>query len=192
MSNSFSETAHAVQWVPVSSCEVIWSDAQRYRTKERIVKKIMERFDPDAFGTILLAQVNGKGNYHIIDGWHRITALRRMGWTDQLVPAQVAQIENKAAAAKLFVERNTLTAPKALEEFRACLVAGYDEETQIANIAASLGFSIGPSVNDYEIAAVGALRNVYGRYGGAALYNTLQAIVATWRTDRDQIGRAHV
>lgn len=176
------------RYVPLGSCEVIYRDAQRAAVNERTVRDIMGAFDPNAFGVPFVAQVNGAGRYHIIDGQNRIAALKRMGYSDDTrIEVQVIQVQGKAEAARLFVLRNEFRKPSAVDVFRAGVVAGFPEEVAIDALVQSLGFTVGAFAGSSVISAVTALKRSYNRFGEDALLSALAAISSTWRDDNDRI-----
>lgn len=176
------------RYVPLGSCEVIYREAQRAAVNERTVRDIIGAFDPHAFGIPFVAQVNGSGRYHIIDGQNRITALKRMGWNDdEQIEVQVIQVKDKAEAARLFVLRNEFRKPSAVDVFRAGVVAGFPEEVAIDALVRSLGFTIGAFAGSSVISAVTALKRSYNRFGDEPMRAALAAISATWRDDSDRV-----
>lgn len=179
---------HEIRWVTLGELEVIYREAQR-DVNQRMVRKIVENFDPDAFGLPFVAQVNGRGRYHIIDGQHRITALKHMGWGDGTeIQVEVKQIKNKAdvEAARLFISRNTSQAPSAVDRFIANVTAGSLDHVAANAIVHEAGFWVGPSPSVNVISAANALLKSYRQYGDDALLSALTAISATWRADGER------
>lgn len=176
-----------IKWVPLGACEVIYRDAQRGGVNERTVNDIMSAFDPHALGIPFVGQVNGDSHYHIIDGQNRITALKRMGFSDDtLIEVEVIRVASKAEAARLFVLRNTFRAPSAVDRFIASVAAGFPKEVAVDEMVRSLGFKVAAFSNDTTISAVTALVRAYDKYGDEAVRAALATISATWRSDGDR------
>jgi hypothetical protein len=175
---------HPVKWIMVNDCGIVWPDAQRAE-KERHVSNIAENFDPDKLGVVHLADRNGHKVYHICDGQHRIAALKRIGYGDQLIMAVIHPIKTAAEAAALFNALNGPRAkPAALDMFKTGVTEGVEPQITINRIVKGCGFNVGANATRTRcIAAVGALNEIYRRFGEVVLAETLKAVSGTWRDD---------
>lgn len=185
----FPQTQYPVRWIPVSECEVVHAAAQR-GVNERNVKRIAEEFNPDHFGVIVVAKKNGVNRYHIIDGQHRVAALKLMGYTDQLVPAIVREIHSAKDAAEAFGGLNSAMKPGAVDKFKVAVTAGHPAESEVNLLLKSLGFYVGFGAAPNTVAAVSALMSVYNAHGIKVLKGALETIRATWPGERDAVSGA--
>lgn len=176
--------ASAVRWIPVSEVDVLHPKAQRALVESH-ARSIAENFDPDAVGVIQVAEKNGKNLYHVIDGYHRVTALKMLGWKDQMIEAVVHNEHDPKVLAKLFRKFNKTRKVSRLDDFRVAVTEGAPNESAINRIVKGAGFHVAQSDNTRAIAAVGALCELYRRYGEGALAQTLRFIATTWRDDPD-------
>lgn len=183
MANKHVSDNHPVRWVRVDECAVLWPDAQRSRLHESTINQILSEFDPDLLGVVTLAEKNGKGLYHIIDGKHRQEALSRMGYGDQFIRAEVLDVHDAKRAAHIFRGRNASKKVPALDDFRTAVTEGAEPQTTINAIVQANGFRIGISDSPRAIAAVGVLKEIFKKFGGDVLSDTLQTVTATWRDD---------
>lgn len=183
----FPQDEYPVRWIPVSECEVVHTGAQRTEDA-RNVKRIAENFNPDMFGVITVANKNGINRYHVIDGQHRIAALKLMGYTDQLVPAVVREIHTARDAAEAFLGLNSARKPGAIAEFKTAVTAGRAAACEVDAIIQSLGFHVDTNASaPTVIAAVKALTSVHATHGPKVLRGALETIKATWPGERDAV-----
>lgn len=168
------------KYIPVGKLAVVWSQAQR-ELNEGHVKRIMDNFDPEMFGTLAVTKPNGHGIHHIIDGNHRKVVVERLWGEKEQVPCQVYDADNPARAAELFDNINTgRKAPSAVQLFRNRVTAKNELEVQINKIVSSCGYNVGNSGSLKNISCVGALKLVYSTYGGDILRDTLNLVTAIW------------
>lgn len=181
---TFSQQGH---WLRVGDLSVIWSSAQRALNEGR-AKQIADHFDPDAFGTIAVAKANGSGTYHVIDGQHRVTAVRQLFGDNEQVPCTVYKAETAGRAAQIFDEINTgRKAPSAVDTFLIRVEAGYETETAVHNIIVDQGFRVGTTQSDGCIRAVQACTSVYKQFGADILQYTLMILQVIWGKDHNAV-----
>src|SRR3990167_4119708 len=105
-----------VGWLSIP--ELHFGDYQRTLDEAR-VKKIVDNYDPHLIGTILVAR-RSDGSLWVIDGQHRVAALRLLGHS--VVLATVYADTTDAGEALLFVAANSNRGPpNQWEKFRARL-----------------------------------------------------------------------
>ena len=80
---------------------------------------------------------------------------------------------SEAEEAEIFLKLNDYLSVNAFELFRIGFNAGRPEETDITGIVQKCGLTISQSKAEGTVGAVGALRRVYRREGGAVLARTL-------------------
>jgi hypothetical protein len=143
------------------------------------VNKIMTDFDPDAFGLVTVNK-RADGSYAIVDGQHRIEAMRLLGWDDQKVDANIYEGLSLKQEAELFLLLNKRLAVPAMATFKVGVTAGRTEEVAINEILDGLDLRVGVGRTGGTISAVGTLRRIYRRYGGEVLSRSLSIVKAAF------------
>lgn len=183
----FLKKDYPVKWVPTSHLSVVWSQSQR-GLNERKVEERMEDFDPDKFGIVVATMPNGNGMYHIIDGQHRVEAVRRLWGDGENVPVLVLSAKDPAAAADLWLGFNSArAAPQAMDRFTKGVTAGHEDEVEVDDLLRGLGYRVGMDGGDGTISAVGACLTIYRKHGPAVLRDALLVIQGTWGKARDSV-----
>lgn len=179
-----------VELLPLSKLQID-RRVQRKVINKGHANKIAREFDPAGFRYLTVSR-RDNGSYVVVDGQHRMAALRILGHDDgTLVPCDVRQGLNLQQEAALFRLLNTMKKPGALDGFLVRVVEGDPVANDITRIAANAGWEIG-TTNPGHIAAVDALESVYSGRGlrrctkgpkPEALKATLQIISIAWGTD---------
>ena len=177
-----------IQWLPTAALKID-RRVQRHSVRTTHVKAIAEGFDPDAFGTIAVSR-RDDGTYAVLDGQHRLEALRLMGFNGkQLVPCEVRSGLTLAQEAALFRKLNTTQKPGLVDRFLVRAVEGDPDVLEIIRIAEQHGWRIAFQKTDGVIAAADVLERIYTgrgmRYGEkgsstAALDATLAILTNAW------------
>lgn len=166
------ERASIVRWVPVSMMEVP-QIAQREKINWARVDYLVANFDPDKLG---LPEVNHRdGVYYVIEGWHRVNALRKMGWGDQQIQVVVYVDLTDQEMSEKFLSLNDKLNVSPLDEFRIAVNAGRVVESDIDRIVRNNGLRVSTSKGNGSIQAVAALKSVYHR-GPGILNHTLTIV----------------
>jgi hypothetical protein len=188
MSNQLTKKNNQFKWIPLELLDVVHADAQR-GLDERNVRRIVQDFDPDLFGVVTVAEMNGTGTHHIIDGQHRVEALRRLGWADQTVPCVVRNSHDKADVARMFDGINTARKPQYIDRFRVRVTAGFPLETAVNEIVERHGYTVklGSNTEARAFSAASAAVQVAERYGLKVLDDTLGVLVEAWGHSRDAV-----
>ncbi len=160
-----------LQWVTVSDIEV--SPLAQRDLRPGWAAQIAAEFDPDRLTPPLVSKRDGK--YYVIDGQHRVEAMRLMGWGDQQVQCWVHDALSEAQEADLFLWHNQRKAVQAFDKFRIAVVAGREQETDIDRIVRAAGLKIASAKGDGGIGAVTSLERVY-RHGPKVLARTLKIV----------------
>lgn len=147
------------------------------------VADIAENFDPDQLGEIVVSLRDG--HYYVVDGQHRVEAIRKMGWGDQKVPVKLYDSLTQAEEAVLYLRLQKRRQPKAIDNFRISIVGLNEIDCDIERIVKSCGLTVSNQKKDGSIAAVSALRRVYSGAGLAqqsptALAKALRVLKAAW------------
>jgi ParB-like nuclease domain len=173
------ERAARLRWVPLTRMRVN-PLAQRDLNPAR-VSKLAASFDPEQMDA---PTVNHRGGwYYLIDGQHRIAALKQWlsSWEDQQVQSWCYEGLTEAEEADKFLTLNDTLPVAAFSKFKVSVLAGRGAEADVDRIVRALGLRIARGSGG--ISAVGTLRRVYTRGGPAVLSRALRII-------RDAYGEA--
>lgn len=161
----------------VPLAKMIVSDiTQRARNDER-VEHLLNDFDIDQIGYPILSERNG--HFFIIDGQHRIAALKRWlgdGWESQKLACAVYQELGEAEEAEMFLRHNDVLQVGAFDKFKVAVSAGRETENAIKKAVEAQGLNISKTKIPGSIGAVGTLRRVYARSDAQTLGRTLRII----------------
>ncbi len=168
-----------LRWVPLAQMRVN-PLAQRDLNSARVAK-LAATFDPEKMDT---PTVNHRGDwYYLIDGQHRIAALKvwLSAWGDQQVQCWTYEGLSEAEEAEKFLALNDTLPVHAFAKFKVSVQAGRDTEADVDRIVRALGLRI--ARGNGGISAVATLRRVYAAGGPAVLSRALRII-------RDAYGEA--
>jgi hypothetical protein len=168
-----------LRWVPLTQMRVN-PLAQRDLNPAR-VSGLAAAFDVEQMGNPTVSHRGGW--YYLVDGQHRIQALKCwLGcWEDQQVQCWTCEGLSEAAEAELFLALNDTLTVGAFAKFKVAVQAGRDAEADVDRIVRALDLRI--TRGSGGICAVATLRRVYGRGGPAVLSRALRII-------RDAYGEA--
>lgn len=179
---SFDKKSQKTEYIRVGDISVVWAQAQR-PLDPNWVEHIGVHFDPDKFDRITVTLPNGDGQYHCVDGQHRLEYIRESWGSDQKVPCRVVDCHDPQEAAELFLGLNDQKRVTPIDKFLAAVTAGRPEESEINSVVHSVGYEVSPVKSQGHIAAVNALRHVYNRMGPGGLQETLRTIQRIWSMD---------
>jgi hypothetical protein len=164
--------ASTLRWVSIADMKVSPKAQREY--KESHAEGIAADFDLEAMGFPVVSHRDG--NYYILDGQHRIAALKMIGYGDQSVQCEVYEGLTEAAEAELFLRRDRRKAVTAFDRFRIGVVADRPTETDINRIVMGSGLRIATDQDPKSIAAVGALLKTYRNAGGKTLGRSVRLL----------------
>jgi hypothetical protein len=149
--------------------------AQRDLNQGRVAK-LAARFDLEQIGAPVVSHRGGW--YYLIDGQHRVEALKLWlgSWEGQQVQCWCYEGLTEAQEAELFLTLNDTLTVHAFAKFRVSVQAGRNTEGDIDRIVRALGLHISTARAGGGIAAVATLRRVYHRGGAAVLARALRII----------------
>lgn len=140
---------HEVKMVPMADLE-LHPEFNR-EIIEKTIKEIDADPNPDLFGALMGARLNGNGKIAIYDGGHRYTWLQRIGY-EGLVPVSIAKETDPKKIAKLFVDVNLNRRPVSpFERYRKELYSGVPKAVFIAEVVGRTTWQIGPKAADYVV-----------------------------------------
>lgn len=157
------------------------------RLRRHHVNFIMKNFDPDVFGTLIVSARKGGGLY-VVDGQHRVEAVREMGWDDQRVPCVVyyGMTQEQEARAFFYPQVNRIPLTPA-ERFAARLANGEEEAVAINRKVESFGYSLnkasGGSASTRDIDAVASVEYLTTKFKGDILDTVLGICKQAWGLD---------
>lgn len=163
-----------LRWVPLRQMKVnplAQRDLRRHRVAE-----LASRFDPEQMGAPTVSMRGGW--YYIVDGQHRIEALKAWlgSWDGQQVQCWCYEGLDETAEADLFLRLNDVLAVSAYARYKVAVQAGRSGEADIDRIVRAVGLRISQAKGGGAISAVATLRRVYERAGPGTLSRSLRII----------------
>ncbi len=145
------------------------------------VAGIVKNFDPAKLGVLVVSH-RADGTYAVLDGQHRLTALRRLGYdATNCIVLEGMTIRQEA---DYFRRQNENKQSLRINDtFNASLWAEDAESLRIKALMDKYGFRHGKSGQPMCICAIGALQRILRRFGDKTLELTLACIAATWPHD---------
>lgn len=142
------------------------------------IAKIADDLDVDAVGVITVSH-RGNGTYHVIDGQHRVQALRLAGGDAEKVECRVFDGLSIEAEARLFRLLNNTAKLQALDKFRVRVVEGEPVAMAIQDILIKHGWKVAGGTGDGAFSAVTAVERIWAR-DPAAIERTIITITRAW------------
>lgn len=164
------DRAARLKWVPIEKMRVS-PLAQRDLNQAR-VDHLAAHFDPEQIGHPVVSFRDG--HYWLIDGQHRVEALKAVGWGDQQVQCEVYEGLDEAGEAELFLLRNDTLTVRKFDRFKVGVNAGREVETDINRIVLANGLAVSQDQIPGGIRAVGTLERIYKRGGPVVLARSLR------------------
>jgi Family of unknown function (DUF6551) len=176
------------------SLEQLTTDPRFNRpVRDHKVRRILSEFTPRAFHAIS-AWLREDGKYVVLDGQHRVEALRRLGVPEnaRVIHTIVHEDLSLDQAAELFVLLNDSYLVNAYDKYRALLVAGHSETVDIARIMSEHGLAVSASgKKDGQVTAIMSLRHVYRMNDhGELLERTLDVLKRAWQDQAEAYSAA--
>jgi hypothetical protein len=165
----------ALEWLLVRDLRIS-ARAQRDHAKpgaQTLIESIAANFDPNKFGTLTVSERDG--TYWVVDGGHRRTSLKVMGYEDQKVQCWTYHGLTEEQEAELFLDLNNVRPVNAMDKFKVAVVAGREPEVAIDKLVRSLGLAVGTGRTG-TIRCSNALLRVHDNGGLKVLDTTLQIV----------------
>jgi hypothetical protein len=172
-SNSKVQREARLRWVPIAAMKVS-PVAQREKINQARVDHIAANIDLEQIGTPTVCEHDG--TFWIIDGMHRVEALKQIGWGDQQIQCWTYLDLTDDEMAEVFLKLNDTLAINAMDKFRVGVNAGREVECDIDRIVRAQNMAVSTSQTPGSIRAVGTLRNIYSRGGPKTLARTLRLV----------------
>lgn len=137
------------------------------------VRYLLEKWDFNEFGHPV---VNWRdGHYFIIDGQHRIAALKAAGFTEETVECVVFENLTDEQMAAMFLRLNDRKSVARFDKFIIAVEANWPAESAVMRMVLSNKLKVGRSATRGTIAAVHSLMKAH-RYGDTVLAQTLRTL----------------
>lgn len=159
-----------LRWVPIPKMRVS-PVAQREANQARI-DRIARDFDPEQIGTPTVSHRDDW--FWIIDGQHRIEAMKAVGWGDQQVQCWTYEGLTEAEEAETFLKLNDVLAVSAFDRFTKAVAAGRAMECDINRTVQANGLVVSRDEVPGAVHAVGTLTRIYRRSSAHVLGRTLR------------------
>lgn len=127
---------------------------------KRRVTKIAEALNFDALGVITISR-RDNGDNVVIDGQHRVEALREAGHGSEAVACRVFKGLNLPEEAAMFRLLNSTAKVQYIDQFRVRVIEGDPNAVDIARMIQRQGWQITMQSGGNAFAAVAALERVY-------------------------------
>jgi len=148
---------------------------QRYPNETK-VNKIVKNFDKGALG-VIICSAREDGTIVILDGGHRIAAMRMMKLDDQFVDCLVYFGLTIPEEANLFnLINDNRTKPKTQDLFKAKVVAHDSSAVEIDKIFKKHNLSTSNQAGANLIRAVGTVSNLYKKNGSTNVDKTIEIL----------------
>jgi hypothetical protein len=170
-------------FVAVKFLSVIWRQSQR-PFQESWAKKIADEFDTDKFDPPVITRPNGQGYFHIVEGQHRVWAVRALFGDEEKLKCRMVEADDPPRAAEIFLGINAgRKQVKPVAKFQVAVTAQREPETSINRLVFKMGYRVAASKADYCISAVSSLIYVHEREGMKILSDTLLMLHKSWPGD---------
>lgn len=116
------------------------------------------------------------GIYWVLDGQHRVYALRQNGFEKDVLDCEVYENLTDAEMADIFLGRDARRAVNPFDKFHVACTAGYRRESDIRRSVETQGLKVSQSQEEGSVGAIAALGKVYDRSGDTVLGQVLRTI----------------
>lgn len=147
------------RWLPLAKLRV---EPMAQRTlKQAKVDEMAADFNLGALGVITVSHRDA--HYYIVDGMHRVNALRDIGFADLDVECDVIEGLTIEQEADLFLELNNRLTVDTIAKFRVAVTANRRMQAEIASVLAEEGMAVTRDKTNGAVMAVGTLERIYKR-----------------------------
>lgn len=146
------------------------------------VRRLADKLDLDSLGVVTVSE--RKDGFYVVDGQHRILALRHHDFGEWKVKCQVYSDLKREEEAALFRTLNDTRRITPWDDFKAGIIEGDPESLEIRRICKVAGLRVSSGNQDGVISCVASMRQIYrnddGRPGPEVLKEALEVAVAAW------------
>ena len=136
------------------------------------VRKIVKEFDESKLGVLTLSERDGQ--LFIVNGLHRISALKVLKYDKPVMAVVSTGLDSKAEAQK-FLGLNNSLAVSTIEKFKVEIEAGYDVATGVNRVLVSNGLTMGK-----DTTAVRVLEKAFIHLGPEGLDRLVKIAIKAW------------
>lgn len=182
--NRFVPNVHFEQ-IPIKN--LVSNQEYQRNLSQRHIQRTINNFDIYQINPVKVSRRDGM-NY-VVNGQHTIEIVAAVsGSRDTPVWCMVYDDMEYRHEADIFAnQQKYVRALTAYEIFKANIEAGNDDQLLIRDLVESFKLKIGSSSRECVICAVGALEEIYEKYGFHVLRRTLKLCVASWEGDRHSL-----
>lgn len=185
------QAVNPVVWIGVDKL-MVDTDVNTRPLRQARVDQLARDFDPDLVGVIHVSP-RDRGMFAIIDGQHRVQAVRDALGTDQVVPCWVHKRIHTAKQASLFVGLNNSAKVPAIYEFIGKVNANQPTAVAIATVVTDAGLRLDANQGDGNIRCVATLQRLYelgveAGIGPKALAQALRVVIDAWGPTNSALG----
>ena len=123
------------------------------------------------------------GVYWVLDGQHRIYALKSNGFEKDVLDCEVYEDLSDSEMADIFLGRDDRRAVSPFDKFHIACTANHERETAIRRTVESQGLKVSQRREEGCVGAVSALGRVYDRAGDVVLGQVLRTIKNAYTGD---------
>jgi hypothetical protein len=123
------------------------------------------------------------GHFWIVDGQHRIAALKLVGLGNEHLDCEVYNDLTDAQMAEIFLGRDDRRRIETFTKFMVACTAGRVRETEVRRMVESNGLKVSRQKSEGSVGAVGALLKVYDSAGSLVLGQVLRTIRDAFAAD---------
>lgn len=176
-------TSHATPKIIWLSVRELLPHPKVQRTfSEAWAKEIADTLDPDKID--IIAVVRDRGHYYVVDGQHRVAAVKMALGEDQRVQCQVFDDADTAKAADVFLGRNSRLGVRSIDKFLQRVNRGDDAPKAISGILKRYGLNISLKRGTNVVQATAACEAVY-RKNPATFEHTIGVLHQAWGGEPD-------
>lgn len=124
-----------------------------------------------------------EGIYWVLDGQHRIYALKENGFEKDVLDCEVYEDLTDAEMAELFLGRDARRAISPYDKFHVSCTAGRERENDIRRVVEANGLKISRDKKEGCIGAIAALGKVYDRSGDVVVGQVVRTIKNAYAAD---------
>jgi len=168
----------SLDWIPAAKLTV--GPAFQRPITWAWVRKLAREFDPDMLDPILVS-LRADGTYAVIDGQHRILAVREIGWDDQNLPCLVRTGLTYEAEAALFVAQDNRKKLTQIDLHRGRVERKDPVALSIEDAVRSAGFVISAHRDTQNISAIKSCYDTVDRFDITMLADVLDLARLAWR-----------
>lgn len=156
---------------------IVDPNVQRSLDRARAAR-IADELDMNAIGVITVSR-RPNGTYHVVDGQHRVEAIRLAGGDGERVQCRIFEGLTVMEEAHLFRLLNNTTRLMAIDKFKVRVVEGEPVAVFISDALARHGWKVELQSAGQSFSAVAAAERIYNR-DKDAVERTISTITRAW------------